>query len=49
MIHGKMDRCRESQGCTTAISSVCPNVVGRTKDGIAQSKRVQADSFAIVN
>ena len=28
---------------------VCPNVTGRTKDRIAQSKRVRAGSFAIVD
>ena len=28
---------------------VCPNVRGRTKDRIAQSKRVRAGSFAIVD
>ena len=27
--HGEMDRCRESQGWTTACSSICPNVTRR--------------------
>ena len=35
-----MDRCRESQGSTSACSVVCPNVTGRTNERIAQSKRV---------
>ena len=30
-------------------SVVCPNVTGRTKDRIAQSKRDHADSLAIVD
>ena len=38
--HGEMDRCRESQGWTThaTVVVVCPNVKGRIKDRIAQSK-----------
>ena len=50
-IHGETDRCRESQGWTTACSStvVCPNVTGYTKERIAQSKRARAGSLAIVN
>ena len=43
--HGKMDRCRESQGWTTA----CPNVTGRTKKRTAQSKRARAGSLALVD
>ena len=41
--HGEMDRCRESQGWTTTCRrSVCPNVTGKTKGRIAQSKRARA-------
>ena len=52
--YGEMDRCRESQGWTTACSSsssivVCPNVTGRTTERIAQSKRACAGSIAIVD
>ena len=51
--HGEMNRCREGQGWTTACSihinsSICPNVTGRTKERIAQSKRAHAGSLAIV-
>ena len=28
---------------------VCPNVTGRTKESIAQSKRARADSLTTVN
>ena len=28
---------------------VCPNVTGRTKDRIAQSKRARADSLVLVD
>ena len=38
--HGKMDRCRKKQG---------PNVTGRTKDRISQSKRARAGLLAIVD
>ena len=47
--HGEMDRCRESQGWTTACSSIYPNVTGRTNDRIAHSKRARAGSLAIVD
>ena len=48
--HGEMDRCRESQGWTTACSVVCTNVTVRTnKDRIAQSKRVRTGTLAIVD
>ena len=49
--HGEMDRCRESQGWTTACSIVvCPNVTGRTtKESITQSKWARAGSLAIVD
>ena len=46
--HGKRDRCRESQGWTTGRNSV-PNVMGRTKDMMAQSKRARAGPLAIVD
>ena len=45
--HVEMDRCRENQGWTTACSVVCPNVTGRTKEKIAQSKRARAGSLAL--
>ena len=48
--HGEMDHCRESQAWTTALHAVvCPNVTRRTKDKIAQSKRVRADLLAITS
>ena len=47
--HGEMDRCRESQGWTTACSGICPNVAGRAKERIAQSKRARAGSLVIVD
>ena len=46
--HGEMDRCRESQGWTTACNRM-PNVTGRTKKRIAQSKRARAGSLALVD
>ena len=46
--HGKMDRCRENKaGLRHAV--VCPNVTGRTKERIAQSKRARAGSLALVD
>ena len=47
--HGEGDRCRESQGWTTAYTVVCPNVTGRTTERIAQSKRSRASSLALVD
>ena len=47
--HGEMDRCRESQGWTTACSVVCLNVTGRAEERIDQSKRARAGSLAIVD
>ena len=46
--HGEIHRCRESQGWTTACSGM-PDVTGRTKERIAQSKRARADSLALVD
>ena len=46
--HDEIDRRRESQGWTTAHSSM-PNVTGRTKERLAQSKRARAGSLAIVD
>ena len=48
--HGKMDRCRESQGWTTACSSL-PEHVGKDQgeDSPKQSKRARGDSLAIVD
>ena len=47
--HGEMDRCRESQRAGLRHAVVCPNVTGRTKERIAQSKRARSGSPAIVD
>ena len=49
--HGEMNRCRERkpEGWTTACSSRCPNVTGRSKKRIAQSKRAHVGSLAVVD
>ena len=39
----------EKVGAGLRHAVVCPNVTGRTKERIAQSKRVRADSLAIVD
>ena len=44
--HGEMYRCREA-GLRHA--AVCPNVKGRAKERIDQSKRARAGSLAIVD
>ena len=46
--YGEMDHYRGSQGWTTACSRK-PNMTGRTKERIAQSKRVRAVSLAFVD
>ena len=46
--HGEMDHSRESQGWTTACSSM-QNVTGGTEERIAQSKRARPGSLAIVH
>ena len=46
--HGEMDRCRESQGWTTACSGISERD-GKDKDRIAQSKRARAGSLALVD
>ena len=48
--HGEMDRCRETQGWTTACSGM-PDRDGKNQedDIIAQSKRDRAGSLALVN
>ena len=48
--HGQMDRCRESQGWTTACSSM-PERDGKNEgaEDIAQSKRARAGSLVIVD
>ena len=46
--HGKMDRCRENQGWTAACSGM-PERDGKDQEGIAQSKRARAGSFALVD
>ena len=47
--HGKMDRCRESQGRTTVCSSM-PERDGKDQgEDIAQSKGVRAGSLTIVD
>ena len=45
-LHGEIDQCRESQGWTTACSSMA---TGRIKERIAQSKRIRAVSLTIVD
>ena len=47
--HGEINRCRESQGWTTAHAVVCPNVMGRTNGRIAQSKGARAGLFTILD
>ena len=48
--HGEMDRFRESRCWSTACSIiVCPNVTGRTKERVSQSKRARAGSLALVD
>ena len=48
--HGEIDHCRESQGWTTACTSiVCSNVTGRIKEMIAQSRRTRVGSLSIVD
>ena len=44
---GEMDRCRESQRAGLRHAVACPNVAGRAKEVIAQSKRARAGSLAI--
>ena len=44
--HGEMDRCRET-GVGLWFSVVSPNVTGKTKERIAQSKRACASTLAI--
>ena len=46
--HGETDRSRESQGWTTACSSVSERD-GKTKERKAQSERARAGSLAIVD
>ena len=48
-LRGEMDCCRESQGWTTTCSTIYPNVTGRTKERITQSKRARAGLLAIVD
>ena len=45
---GEIDRCRESQGWTTACSGMT-NVTGRTKKRMSQSKRANAGWLAITD
>ena len=47
--HGKMDRCTEKARAGLRYAVVCPNVTGRAKERIAQSKRACAGSLAIVD
>ena len=46
--HGEMDRCRESQGWTTACSGM-PERGWKDKERIAQSKEARAGSLALVD
>ena len=45
--HGKMDRVAEKNKAGLRHAVVCPNVRGRTKERIAQSKRARAGSLAL--
>ena len=47
--HGEMDRCRGKAKAGLRHAVVCPNVTGRTKKRIAQSKRVRAGLLALVD
>ena len=47
--HGEMDRCREKARAGLWHAVVCPNVTGRTKEKIAQSKQARAGSLAKVD
>ena len=46
--HGEMNRCKLGRA-ELWHAVVCPNVTGRTKDRIAQSKRVHTGSLAMVD
>ena len=46
--HGKMNRCRKPKAALRH-AVVCPNVTGRTKERIAQSKRARAGSLALAD
>ena len=46
--HGEMDRCRESQGWTTACSGM-PECDGKDQGEDSQRKRARAGSFALVD
>ena len=46
--HGERYSCRESQG-RLRHAVACPNVTGRTREMIAQSKRARAELLAIVD
>ena len=47
--HGEMDRCAEKAEAGLRHAVVYPNVTGRTKKRIAQSKRARAGSLVIVD
>ena len=47
--HDEMDSCREKAKAGQRHAVVCPNVTGRTKERIAQSKRARAGSLALVD
>ena len=48
--HGKMDRCRKkTDKARLRHAVVYPNVTGRTKEKIAQSKRARGGSLAFVD
>ena len=48
LFHGEMDRCRESQGWTTACSGM-PECDGKDQDEDIPSKRTRAGSLALVD
>ena len=47
--HGKINHCRESYRAGLRHAMVCPNVTGRTKERMAQSKRARGGSLALVD
>ena len=47
--HGEMDRCRESQGCTPACSSMPERDGKDQEEEIAQSNRACAGSLALAD
>ena len=49
IFHGKIDRAAEKAVTRLRYAVVCPNVTGRTKERITQSKQARACSLALVD